>query len=69
LIHVYSIDIEVLRTIFQLLIRINYQLVIQTINNKKNKVYLYQFISESITIPKLELFYNNYALEHDFLTI
>ena len=47
----------------------NYQLEIQSINNKKNEVYLYQFITESITIPKLELFYNNYALEHDFLTI
>ena len=47
----------------------NYQLEIQSINNKKNEVYLYQFITESITIPKLELFYNNYALEHDFLSV
>jgi hypothetical protein len=30
---------------------------------------IYQFITKSLTIPKLELLYNNYALEHDFLTI
>ena len=36
---------------------------------KNKKVLFYQFITRSVRNPKLELFYNNYALEHDFMSV